>query len=116
MATFNITKRAFARERIRFTSGGATALTVATYMDAAQIDPSKKLRASAARLVLDRDAGDLHFSEEGTAPTTLVDNTGVGTICGARDVIILESLQAIQKFKAIALTATNVDVEIVYYR
>lgn len=116
MATFNITKRAFARERIRFTNGGATALTALTYDDDGQANPQKRVRASAARLVLDRDAGDLHFSEEGTAPTALVDNTGVGTIAGARDVIILESYQSIVKFKAIALTATNVDVEVVYYR
>lgn len=115
MATFNITKRAFARERIRFTNGGATALTAATFNDTAHTDPTKKVRATAARLVLDRDAGDLHFSEEGTAPTALVDNTGVGTIAGARDVIILESYQAIVNFKGIALTATNVDVEVVYY-
>lgn len=116
MATFNITKRAFARERLRFTNGGATGLTLATANNAGTTAADQKRRASAARLVLDRDAGDLHFSEEGTAPTTAVDNTGVGTIAGARDIIILESYEAIVLFKAIALTATNCDVEVVYYR
>jgi hypothetical protein len=117
MATFNITKRAFARERIRFTNGGVLTLTATLYNDnAGSSDAAKKKRASAAVIVLDISAGDIHFSEEGTAPTTAVDNTGVGKCAGARDQIILESYESIVKFKAIALTATNADAEIVYYR
>lgn len=116
MATFNITKRPFARERVRFTNGGVGVLTVATYNDSAQADPTKKRRASSARIVLDIAAGDIHFTEDGSTPTVATDNTGVGTPAGARDVLVLESYEAIQKFKAIALTATNADAEIVYYR
>lgn len=116
MATFNITKRPFARERIRFTNGvGGAGLTASVYNDSAQADPTKKHKASAARIVLDSAAGDIHFTEDGTTPTTPTDNTGVGTIAGARDIITLESYESIQKFKAIALTATNADAEIVYY-
>jgi len=122
MSAFNITKRAYARERIRFTNGGATGLTATLFNDTADAGPNpnqtgtSRRKASAAKLVFDSVAGDVHFTEEGTAPNTATDNTGVGSIAGARDVIFLESYEAIAKFKAIALTATPADVEVVYYR
>lgn len=116
MAVFQATKRAFARERIRFTNGGVGVLTAATYLDTATAPSGNRRPASGARIALDISAGDIHFTEEGTTPTTATDNTGVGTPATARDVIYLESLEAIQKFKAIALTATNADAEITYYK
>jgi hypothetical protein len=115
MATFNITKRAFARERVQITNGGAVGLTAAIYNDSAN-NVTKVKHASAARLVLDTGSGDIHFTEEATAPTVATNNTGVGSFAGAGDVIILESYEAIVKFKAIALTATNAQAEVVYYR
>lgn len=116
MATFQSTKRAFARERIRFTNGGIGVLTAATYLDTATVPGGSRRPATGARIALDIAAGDIHFTEEGTTPTTATDNTGVGTPATARDVIYLESLQAIMNFKAIALTATNADADITYYK
>lgn len=123
MATFNITKRAFARERLNITSGAPVSLTASLYDDVSDSNNPTTLRqgsavprkASGARIVLESGTGDIHFSEEGTAPTSGTTNTDVGTIAGARDVIVLESYEAITKWKAIALSTTAV-AEVVYYR
>ena len=121
MSSFNITKHAFARERITVTNGGVSVLTPATYNDNTggvgfADDGSKRRKASGARLALEPAAGDIHFSEDGTAPTSGTTGADVGTIAGARDLILLESYEAIAKFKAIALSATNAIIEVVYYR
>lgn len=125
MATFNVTKRAFVREKLSVTNGGVTTLTAATYNDTAGGLPTPsgttnrnpvQRKATGARIVLDSGSGDIHFTEEGSTPTVGVDGTGVGSIAGARDVIILDSYESIVRFKMIALTGTAAQAEIVYFR
>jgi hypothetical protein len=120
MAQFNSKKSAFARERLTVTSGAVKTLTATVYNPTpASVPPqsgNNRYPASGARIVLSSASGDLHFNEEGTDPTTSVAVSGVGTVVGARDVIVLESYEAIVKFKAIALTATDAIIEVVYFR
>lgn len=98
------------------TNGAVKALTATVYLDqgttAFNQTGTKRINASAARICV-KDA-DLHFTEEGTTPTTTT--AGIGTIAGARDIIILDSLEAIVKWKSIAVTASNARIEVVYYR
>lgn len=122
MATFNVTKRAFARERLTVTNA-VKVLTASVY--AQVIAPAPSLRqgnaafnkkASGARIVPGGTSGDINFTTDGTAPTADATVAGVGTIAGARDVITLESEDAIRNFKTIALTATDAIIEVEYYR
>lgn len=120
MATFNVTRRAFSRERITVTNAVKT-LTVAKYDLTSTPIPGNqvgtyKRRATSARLVPGGTSGDINFTTDGTAPTADATVAGVGTIAGARDVITLESEEAIRNFKAIALTATDAIIEVEYYR
>lgn len=119
MATFNVTKRAFARERLTVTNAVKT-LTASVYVPANSTGGNQagnfKRRATGARIVPGGSSGDINFTTDGTLPTADATVSGVGTIAGARDVITLESEESIRMFKAIALTATDAIVEIEYYR
>lgn len=124
MATFNVTKRSFTRERKQVTSGAVVTLTSSVYLPAlTAIEETtgnnagviQKRVAGAARIVIDSGSGNIHFTEDGTDPTTGVTNVDVGNIAGAGDIIFLESLDAIKQFKAIALAA-NAQLEVTYYR
>lgn len=109
MPTFNVSKRAFARERITVTNA-VKQLTSATYA------PTIPTRATGARIVMLSGSGDIAFTENGTDPTadiTTVD--GVGTPASAGDIIYLESYSAILNFKAIRISA-NAILEVSYYR
>lgn len=107
---FNITKRAFARESLSVTNGSAVALTAATYNQSATPTMLPR-KASGARIAV--KVADINFTEEGTTPVTGV--SGTGTPAGDRDIIVLESYEAIVKFLAIAQGATAT-LEVVYYR
>lgn len=122
MATFNVTKRCFARERLTVTNAVKT-LTASVYDPTSVTAPAApnqtgtyKRRATGARIVLGRTSGDINFSGEGTAPTADETVAGVGTVAGARDVLMLESEQAIRMFKAIRLDVTDAIIEVEYYR
>lgn len=121
MAIFNSKKTAFARERLTVTSGAVVALTASVYNDTSNSDrtPNQlgnaKRHATGARVCVESGTGDAHFSEDGTAPTAGVAVSDVGTIIGARDLVVLEAYEAICKFKMIALAA-NAIIEVVYYR
>lgn len=112
MATFNITKRAFARERLTVTNAVKT-LTASVYNDTTRVE--RPIKASAARIQVLAGSGQIQFTEEGTAPTADVTVTGVGTQLNAGDILFLESYEAIKNFKAIRV-ATDAILEINYYR
>lgn len=122
MSIFNSNFRPFARERIQITNGGVKTLTTTVFNDNANGGPipnqqgDRRRHALGAKIVLDSGSGQIHYTEEGTVPTVAIDNTGVGSIASAGDVIWLESYEAINKFKSIALTAANAQGEVVYYR
>ena len=110
MATFNVQKLAFARERLTVTNAVKT-LTAATY------NPSDvKNRATGARIVLLSGSGDLSFTENGSTPTADITTvSGVGTPASAGDIIYLESYAAVAAFKAIRISADAI-IEVTYYR
>jgi hypothetical protein len=110
------TKRPFARERLHLTNAGVSVLTPAIYNDSAMVDAAKKHRAGSAKITFEALAGDVHYTEDGSTPTTPVDGTGVGSLVQAKGIVILESYEAIAKFKAIATSATAADADVVYYR
>ena len=121
MSAVPFTARAFARERITITSGAVKQLTASVY---SQYDSATQpnqtgnntRRARAAKIVLDSGSGDIHYTEEGTNPTSGTTGADVGSLAGQGDVIWLETFEQIVKFKSIALTATNGIAEVVYYR
>lgn len=121
MSAVPFTARAFARERITITSGAVKQLTASVYNDTSeagsqpnQVGNNRRV-ARAAKLVLDSGSGDIHYTEEGTAPTTGVTGADVGSLAGQGDVIWLETYEQIVKFKSIALSANGI-AEVVYYR
>jgi hypothetical protein len=122
MSAVPFTARAFARERITITSGAVKQLTASVYNDTSESGSqpnqtgNNRRIARAAKIVLDSGSGDIHYSEEGTNPTTGVTGADVGSLAGQGDVVWLETYEQIVKFKSIALTATNGIAEVVYYR
>lgn len=122
MSASNLSMRAFVRERIAIANSGVKILTASTYNDVTAAGPAptqsgnQRRHARSAKITLDSGSGDIHYTEDGTDPTTPTDNTGVGSFATAGDVIWLESYEAITKFKAKALTATAAQGEVVYYR
>ena len=121
MAFFNSKKQAFARERLTVTSAVKT-LTASVYNDASPVghvptqDGNRQRKATGARLVAESASGDFHFTEEGTDPTASVAVAGVGTLGAARDVIVLDSYEAICKFKMFSAGGADAIVEVVYFR
>lgn len=120
MPAFNGIKRAYARERLAVTSGAVKLLSASVYGPGTPVgwnqNGAKQRQAVTARVVLDSGSGDIHWTEEGTDPTTGVTVADVGNIAGARDVIYLDSDETMSRFKAIALTATNGIIEVTYYK
>lgn len=124
MAQFNMTKRVFARERINPTNAGVTTLTPATYNASAspvalpQMGQRQQLRATGAVLFIESGSvGGVHFTVDGTAPTSGTTSADVGGYAAAADVLTLESYEAIELFKVRALTAAGgVPIEVWYLR
>lgn len=117
MPSFNFKAAAFARESISVTSGAVVSLSPTIYDPASTTAKGNQMpvgygKARAARIAV--RIADINFTEDGTTPTTTT--TGTGTPAGDRDVISLETHQAIANFKAIAQTAANATLEVTYYR
>jgi len=108
MSTFNITKRAFAREHLVVSSTVKT-LTASVYEDHTNANG----KASAAKIIV--EAQPIRYTEEGTDPV-ITGGSEVGTPAVADTVIYLDSYEAIQKFKALRNTGTDAHIEVVYYR
>ncbi len=120
MATFNVSKIVFARERLTVTSSAVKTLTAATYEQAASPvggnqNGAYKRRATGAIVMVDSGSGALHFTVDGTDPTSGVTVSDVGGYAAAIDSIVLESHEAIKQFKAKALSADAI-IEVWYLR
>lgn len=120
MATFNHTQRVFARERLTVTNGAVVTLTASKYLQAASPvggnqNGAFKRKAGGALIMPDSGSGAIHYSMDGTAPTTGTAVTDVGAYAAATDVVSLESLDSITLFKMIALAADAI-VEVWYLR
>jgi hypothetical protein len=110
MPLFNQTKTAFTREKVTVDATvGGVSLTTATYEDHAAADAVKK-SATGAKITVETQS--IRYTEDGTAPVA----AGAGTLATAGTQIILESYQAIKKFKAIRETGSSATIEVVYYR
>jgi hypothetical protein len=107
MAVFNITKRAFARERLTVSSIVKT-LTASVYDDTASADAVRQ-KASAVKISVEANA--LRYTEEGTDPVAAT----TGTIARADDQLWFDSYEAIKKLKFIRETS-DATIEVVYYR
>ncbi len=113
-------RQVMARERLAVTSGAVKTLTAATYLQSASpTGPNQygvnKRCALAAMVVNDSGAGAIHYTIDGTDPTSGVTSSDVGNYLAATDVVILDSLEAIIKFKAKALSADGI-IEVTYFR
>lgn len=120
MAILNFSDRVFARERLTVTSGGVSTCTAATYLQAGSPvggnqNGTYKRAAVGALVWLDSGSGSIHFTTDGTDPTAVLTGAGVGAPASALDMIPLETLDAVKKFKAIALSA-NAYLEVWYLR
>lgn len=120
MATFIMTKRVFARERLTATSGAVKQLTASSYNQSASPvggnqNGAYKRRATGALIQLCDSTGSQHYTVNGTDPTTGSAVTDVGFTAAALDCIVLESYEAIENFKAIALVADSI-FEVWYLR
>lgn len=123
MAQFLMTRRVFARERLTITTATPVKLTRSIYEDATgapkggnQMGTFKR-KAAAAQIMLENSTGSIHFTVDGTAPTTGVTASDVGAPVNALDLIILESQDAIEQFQAIALSGQpNCIAEVWYLR
>lgn len=109
-----------ARERLTVTTA-VKALTASKYdQSLVTLAPNQrgmyKRRAQSALVTLENSSGDIHYTKDGTDPTTAVTVSGVGFTASARDVIPLDSLEEIINFKMIALASPDAIVEVVYYR
>ncbi len=120
MPTFNMTKRVMARERLTATSAGIKQLTASLYNQTASPvggnqSGTYKRRATGALLMLVESTGSMHFTVEGTSPTTGATVNDIGMTAVALDAIVLESYESIVLFKGIAISSDSI-FEVWYLR